>query len=94
MYGLLGLFASMSIVRRISSLVFALIVIVSSVAYLSLRKQHKRDRDKLEQQVEEQYEKDENGLFPWEVDTDDSPDRVAADAKRFQYNDRPKRGRW
>lgn len=94
MYGLLGLLASMSIMRRISSIVFALTVIISSITYLSLRRQHKKDRTQLEHQVDETYEKDENGLFPWEADVDDSPQRVPASAKRFKYDDRPKRGGW
>lgn len=42
----------------------------------------------------EQYEKDANGLYPWEVNTDDSPKKIPADAKRFVEKDKIRRGRW
>ncbi len=46
-------------------------------------------------ELEATYGKNEAGLFPWEVDTNDSPDRVEKNAKKYnikQYG--PKRGRW
>lgn len=42
----------------------------------------------------DEYEKNGNGLYPWEVDTDDSPNRIPADAKRFIEKDKIRRGKW
>lgn len=40
------------------------------------------------------YEKDENGLYPWENDEDDSPERIKKTATRYVNQARPRRGRW
>ena len=45
-------------------------------------------------QIEATYEKDENGLYPWEADTDNSPERVTPDCKPMVRDWGPKRGRW
>jgi hypothetical protein len=60
----------------------------------------KKKREKLKEDedtmLSQQYEKDENGLYPWESDTDDSPDRIPDDARRYSNRKTggPKRGRW
>jgi hypothetical protein len=41
-----------------------------------------------------EYEKDENGLYPWEADQDDSPQRIEKTATRYVNQARPRRGRW
>lgn len=41
-----------------------------------------------------QFEVDENGQYPWEVDTDDSPERISPEARRYLNQHGPKRGRW
>lgn len=40
------------------------------------------------------FKKNADGLYPWEVDTDDSPKRIPKDAKRYVNKARLKRGRW
>lgn len=48
-----------------------------------------------EEQILEKYLKDENGLYPWEKNTDDCPHNIPKDAKRYPYTSgRPRRGRW
>ena len=41
-----------------------------------------------------QYEKNEEGLYPWEVDQDNSPERIEKTATRYVNQARPRRGRW
>lgn len=41
-----------------------------------------------------QYEKNEEGLYPWEVDQDNSPARIEKTATRYVNQARPRRGRW
>lgn len=41
-----------------------------------------------------QYEKNEDGLYPWEVDQDNSPERIEKTATRYVNQARPRRGRW
>ena len=41
-----------------------------------------------------QYKKNEDGLYPWEVDQDDSPKRIEPNASRYVNQARPRRGRW
>ncbi|MGX2946962.1 hypothetical protein [Enterococcus alishanensis] len=78
-------------VRKILFIFFILIVIIQF-----FRENKKRDyRNLSDTELEEIYQKDDNGLFPWEVDTDDSPDRISKDAKRHIYKKAgPRRGRW
>lgn len=40
------------------------------------------------------FEKDENGLYPWEANTDDSPDSIPKNAKVFKEKEKIRRGRW
>lgn len=79
---------------NIRKVVFMAFVLVSAFGYLKQRK--KKARPELsDDELERTYEKNEDGLFPWEVDTNDSPDRVGKNAKKYnikQYG--PKRGRW
>ena len=63
----------------------ALILIALSYFLMRLRKKNERSEDS---------QKNEEGLYPWEADTDDSPDRIPANAKRYVNKARLKRGRW
>lgn len=62
-----------------------------------LQNRHNRRKITAEEEnarIEAKYEKDENGLYPWEADTDDSPQRVGPDSKPMARDWGPKRGRW
>ena len=68
---------------------------VMAIRYLQNRRKHRHitvDEDR--RRIEATYEKDENGLYPWEADTDDSPERVTPDTKPMVNSWGPKRGRW
>ena len=68
---------------------------VMGIRYFQLR--YKRRKVTAEEEnvwIEAQYKKDENGLYPWEADTDDSPERVTPDSKPMINSWGPKRGRW
>jgi len=51
-------------------------------------------REEEDAMIEASYEKDENGLYPWEVDTNDHPDRVGKNSTPIKKNWGPQRGRW
>lgn len=64
------------------------------ISYIMVRKTHRKKRKINEEENLSNYSKNEEGLYPWEVDTDDSPEKIPTDAVRFVNNHRPKRGRW
>lgn len=66
-----------------------------AVRYLQNRWKHRQVTEEEEnQKIEAIYQKDENGFYPWEVDIDDSPDRVTPETKPMVNSWGPKRGRW
>lgn len=48
-----------------------------------------REKDSLKN-----FTKDSNGFYPWEVDTNDSPKRIAENTPKFVQKERIRRGRW
>lgn len=83
-------------VSPLSKILFMLFVILSGGQYLYVHfsKKH-RDLKKEEQQIEEIYGKDEDGFYPWERDTDDSPERVTEESKPYHNENLPRRStRW
>lgn len=66
-----------------------------TISYLRVRHAHKKftkaEEDAL---IEATYEKDEDGRYPWEVDTDDHPDRVAKNSEPLKRDWGPQRGKW
>lgn len=74
--------------RRTALMIFLLL---TSIGFISQRFR------KPEREVQEdlsQFEVDEEGLYPWEVDQDDSPERIGKETKRYINQHGPKRGRW
>ena len=74
-----------------------LIIIVITVTYINYVR-IKRKRKKVSQEeediwIQETYSKDENGLYPWEADTDDHPSRIQDGSRRISSKWGPKRGR-
>ncbi|GFH43005.1 hypothetical protein Hs30E_15560 [Lactococcus hodotermopsidis] len=84
-------------IRKIRGM-FGIIMMYSFYSYLY--KSHKRAKSRTkemdEQLIEEMYEKNEDGLYPWEIDTDTSADRIPKDASVYADKGlvRPNRGRW
>lgn len=74
-------------------LILILFISVTFFSFLKQRLKKHRSYDELDP-VEDSYQKDENGLYPWEADTDDSPDRIPDDAKKYTHHAGPRRGRW
>lgn len=71
------------------------VILIGSVSYLVNRHRHRHlSDDERDQEIELYFEKDQEGLYPWETDLDDSPDRIEKGAKRYILKDGPKRGRW
>jgi hypothetical protein len=57
---------------------------------------HRYSQEEEDKIIEEKYEKNEDGLYPWEVDTDTSDKNIAKDAAPFKNEGvwRPQRGKW
>lgn len=68
-----------------------LFLVATSLGFI-FQKIKKKDKDISEDLS--QYEVDEEGRYPWEVDTDDSPERIDQQARRYHNQHGPKRGRW
>ncbi|MCD5003372.1 hypothetical protein IV487_12960 [Enterococcus saccharolyticus] len=62
-------------------------------AFVIKNKIKKRRQEHIDQSLEN-YEKDENGLYPWEANTDDSPENIPQNAKVFKEKDKVRRGGW
>lgn len=87
--------ANGSATAKIRTLVGTLVMILLAVQYLKIRSARKKITEVEENEtIEKIYEKNEDGLYPWEIDQDDSPKRIAEDARRFNNNWAPQRGRW
>ncbi|MBO1305894.1 hypothetical protein JZO70_06970 [Enterococcus sp. 669A] len=82
------------VIKNLGMRKIILIIFISVSFVYFLRQKFKRRRLYDEESIEEIYQKDENGLYPWEADTDDSPDRIPEDAKKYIHQAGPKRGRW
>lgn len=93
-------FSSVSIaagagVFNVKRILIFLTFTMMAVRYLQNRWKHRQVTEEEEnQRIEAIYQKDENGFYPWEVDTDDSPDRVTPETKPMVNSWGPKRGRW
>lgn len=86
----------MSFLTIIRTIVLFLVLGLPLIGYIRLKKTKKSVDEALEEeQILEKYLKDENGLYPWEKNTDDCPHNIPKDAKRYPYTSgRPRRGRW
>lgn len=74
--------------------VLIIIVGITCYQYIKSRKKSKRNHEIVPEDLSN-YEKDGDGLYPWERDTDDSPKNIDKNAKRYiNKKDGPKRGRW
>ena len=70
-------------------------VIMMTLSYLKVRHSRKKiSREQEDAMIEANYQKDENGLYPWEADTNDHPSRVTKGSKPIRKNWGPQRGRW
>ncbi|EPH97722.1 hypothetical protein D920_01887 [Enterococcus faecalis 13-SD-W-01] len=80
---------------KFKALVGTLLMIMLAVQYLKIKISRKRITEEEEaKKIEELYEKNDDGLYPWEEDMDDSPNRIAKDARQISNDWMPKRGRW
>ena len=73
-------------VLRIGALVLIALIFVKSL----LKKKQRVSND----QDLQHFEKNEDGLYPWEINTDDDPKHIPDDAKRFVEKDKIQRGKW
>lgn len=71
----------------------ALILIALSYFLMRLRKKKEHAVHSTDDELKN-FQKNENGLYPWEADTDDSPDRITENTKRYVNKARLKRRRW
>ncbi|EMF0150242.1 hypothetical protein G9L34_000193 [Enterococcus hirae] len=73
---------------------FAALALIG-LSYLGFRLKKKKDHqsETLENDWS-QYQKNEERLYPWEEDQDDSPQRIEKTATRYVNQARPRRGKW
>lgn len=74
----------------------ALLTILGILSWKYVRsKLASKKNQELTEEIPENFQQDEQGLYPWEKDVNDSPDRIPENAKRYSYDSgRPKRGKW
>lgn len=81
-------------IRNVVGSVFLVMIILTWL--IARHRSRKRTEAEELQMIEAHYQKNEAGLYPWEVNTDDSPQHLDKDAKPaadlMDYF--PQRGRW
>ena len=73
-------------ILRIGALLLIALIFVKSL--FKKKKRISNDQDL------QNFEKNEDGLYPWEVNTDDNPKNIPANAKRFVEEGKVQRGKW
>lgn len=92
--GLIGLFEVLARIK-LKRYALVLMVILTTIRYLKVRRERKKITQKEEDAlIETMYQKNEDGLYPWEVDIDDHPSRVGKKSKPIPKNWGAQRGKW
>ena len=80
---------------RLRRLLILLVITVTTINYLRIKRTRKSvTQEEEEAWIKENYSKDENGLYPWEADTNDHPSRIQDGSRRISSKWGPRRGRW
>lgn len=91
---LIGVFDFLAKIK-VRSYVFPIMVVMMSLSYLKVRHEHRKiTREEEDAMIEATYQKDENGLYPWEVDTNDHPDRIDKSSRPIKKDWGSQRGKW
>lgn len=79
----------------VSYIRFIALILIAIAYFFTRRKKNKNHLMNSTNDSEvKNFKKNEDGLYPWEVDTNDSPKNIPKDAKRYVNKARLKRGRW
>ena len=71
------------------------IALISIATFIILRKAFRKKKNgTTENDTFENFEKDVNGLYPWEKNTDCSPTTIPPDAVVFKQKNKIRRGHW
>lgn len=80
---------------KIRKYMLVLMVVMTTLSYLRIRYTRKKiTKEEEDALIEATYAKDEEGRYPWEVDTNDHPSRVTKDSRRISNSWGPKKGQW
>ena len=80
---------------KIRRYVFVLMVAMMTISYLKVRHERKKiTQEEEDALIEATYQKDEDGLYPWEADTNDHPDRVGKNSMPIKKTWGAQRGKW
>lgn len=92
---IVGYFTTGNFIGRIRAIVWGLIILMMVIYWIRARRRsHKISSEEDEKLIEQIYEKNEDGLYPWEVDTDISADNIKEGATPMNLDGLPKRGKW
>lgn len=80
---------------KIRRVLLILVVVVSSIQYIRIHKGRKKvTKEQDEANIQKYFKQNEEGQYPWEVDTNDDPKSIPKDSQRINNSWGPKRGRW
>lgn len=92
--GLMWIFELLEKVQ-IRKYVFVVMVFMMTLSYLKVRHQRRKiTKEEEDALIDTTYEKNEDGLYPWEADTNDHPSRVGKNSAPIKKNWGPQRGKW
>lgn len=84
----------MKILTVIRMIAVTLVLGILSWRYIRLRISRKKQPESEEEAVKN-FEQDEDGFFPWEIDINDSPERIPDNAQRYRHDSgRSRTRRW
>ncbi|MDR2833343.1 MAG: hypothetical protein LBV67_06490 [Streptococcaceae bacterium] len=86
---------AISLFNQYKFLLSLLVFILMGISWVRIHHKHKKKTiEEDTKEIEMYYEKNEEGLYPWEVDTDDDPKKIPEDATPISHNWGPQRGQW
>ncbi|MDR0199373.1 MAG: hypothetical protein LBI43_02210 [Streptococcaceae bacterium] len=73
---------------------FVFLVLIVGAWLAARRRSRKRTAEDEQEMIDENFQKNEDGLYPWEVNTNDHPSTVKKGTKPHPMDNLPQRGRW
>jgi hypothetical protein len=77
-----------------TALFFLFFLLITRAWLKAKRKSQKTTEEEEEIIIVEKFEKNEEGKYPWEENTDDDPKHIGENAKPVSLDTTPQRGRW
>lgn len=80
---------------KLRRMLIMLVLAATTISYFRIKRKRKKITTEEEDAIiQDTYPRDEDGLYPWEADTNDHPSRIQEGSRRISSRWGPRRGRW